>query len=341
MIKNLTSLTIYNGTPLSAKYIFLGDQHIINNDCDGISIDELLKLIIIYNEQYHIPTDIYAEIHFTKSNQRKIIKEGNALKLLPNNINCFNKDKCYENVKLHYVDIRNIDIEQKIVSVDPFDLSTLKYLANIDRISYGKIITIIKTIKDNYMNLLNFLLLPMDFNKINNFLQLDKAYSIVFKHINEHAVLRKIGTKEVRMTRTSATLFKLRNKNQPLFRKLLNFIYYKAESYMATVNFNDEIDLINLSGFTNNKEFLNNALVSVDNKLLQLGALVMDTYTLGRMFTQTPSSEVIVYAGVKHIALYVEFFETLQLKPDFSITNNDQCLYDDQLLNYLDIDKYD
>ncbi len=338
MIKNLTSLTIYNG---ETKYIFLGDQHIINNtNCEGISIDTLLKHWLQYNENHQITTNLYAEVHFTKSNQRKIVKEGNVLQLLPQKINCFNKDKCYDYVKLHYVDIRNIDVNQLIISVDPFDLSRLRYLANLGKIAYDKIIIILKTIKENYMNLLNFLLLPMDYKKINLFLQLDKAYSIVFKYINEHAVVRKIGEHGRKMTRTAASMFKLRNKDAILFRKLLNFIYKKAELYMATINFDEEIKLIQLTEYSNNKDLINNALISADNKLLQLGALVMDTYTLARMFTQPQSNEIIVYAGVKHIDLYIDFFKILQLKPDYSIDDKHQCLYNDQLLNYLNIDAY-
>ncbi len=334
MINHVTSLFIYEGLP---KYIFLGDTHMIKeNNCDGIAVDELLA----YNDKHHIKTDVFAEVYFTKSNQRKI-KTGDInspLSLLPYTIPCFTKDKhCYENVKLHYVDIRSVD-QGMIVSIDPFDMFRLRYLADNNRVDYRAVIKIIKTIEINYLKLLNLLLHPMNFRNVDMFLSLDKAYSIVFKHINDHAVIRE-GKK---MSRACAALHKLGKFDISLVGKIMTFIYQKARNYMAGVDFQEEIDLIGLSEHTHDKSLMNHAITNVDNKLLQLGALVMDAYTLARLFytVHHGTDEVIVYAGTSHISLYVDFFKTLELTPQIEIVNEDQCLYDDQLSNYLDINKY-
>lgn len=354
MIKNLASLYIYeiNKNIIFAdneqvKIVFLGDIHTSEEagcDFDGPSgtkkiynIDELLQQWIIYNEKNNIKTDLYAEVHFTKSNQRFVITEGSPLQLLPSNIPCFTKDKnCYKNVKLHYVDIRSIDMDGIRTSLDPFDMSTLKYLAMHRRIAYHKIIDIINHIKSDYIHLLNFLLLPLDFNKIKDFIALDKAYSNVFYNINKHVVVRD----DRKMFRAAAEIYKLRKINLALSTKLLKFIFFKARVYMSTIDFSEEIETLRLMAFSNEAAFVKDTLTSVDNKLLKVGGLVMDAYTLARMFCQIhESEEVIVYAGTSHIAIYVDFLQSLLLTPLLAIDNKDRCIEHADLANYIDFDK--
>lgn len=333
MITNLTSITIYQ----NPKIILLGDEHTLSN-CqeNGIEIDDLLKRWIQYNEVNNIVTNFFAEVFFTKSTQ-KIIKEGSPLQLLPNKIPCFNKNKCFNHVKLHYVDIRSIVVDNISVSVDPFNLMTLKYLALHGRVSVDQIIDIIMTIETRYMDLFHFMLLSMNYNKIIQFLKLDKSYTVVFDHIEEYAVIRD----NLKLTRAGASLYKLRKSNLSAFQLLISFIYKKAKLYMETINFDQELKQLEIFRVLNDKSVLNDALDSVDNKLLPLGALIMDAYTLSRMlYYKAESQEIIIYAGYKHIDTYNEFFNLLGMKPDVSIFNKDKCIDIDALNGYLDINLY-
>lgn len=59
-------------------------------------------------------------------------------------------------------------------------------------------------------------------------------------------------------------------------------------------------------------------------KFLSSDALLMDAYTLARMFRKfpngkhVPSTQIVVYAGDAHIQTYVDFFsKVLGINPDF------------------------
>ncbi len=327
MINNITSLYVYDD---DVKYIFLGDIHEIkNNDC-GISIDDLLTKWLQYNEQHQIRTNLFAEVFFTKAHQRKTIK-GNPLQTLSQTLPYFTPTKTHQYVQFHYVDIRNID-EGIIQSIDPFDLYRLRYLYSNNRVSIDKVIKIINTIQNHYLLLLKLLLHPMNFNNIKMFTELDKSYSIVFQHIYNHAVIRN----GKRMSRAAAALYKLYKVNSNLYMKILEFIFNKAKSIQ--LNF-DELEIIKYG----EQSTINQLLQTIDTDLLPLGALVMDAYVLARMFYYNLTEkidEVIIYAGNNHIKLYVEFFETLKKYPIYYIENENQCIDDENLLNYLNINQY-
>lgn len=332
MIKNLASLYIYD---LNVKLILLGDVHTdVDAACEGVNIDDLLKQWMIYNEHFKIRTDLLAEVNFTKMNQRHRVG-GSPLELLPHNIPCFTKDKnCYQFINFHYVNIRAIEIDDQVINLDPFNMYRVKYEALNNNITSYQIIDIMNTIKKEGMKLIRFMLGPFNFNMIDDFLKLNKGYANVFNQINKYAVIRN----GKRMFRAAAELQKL---DKSLATAITVFIFKKANLYLSALDLQEEIQVIEMMGYDHNSDIVDAVLTSVDNKLLPLGAFIMDAYTLARMFYYMKNSEeMIVYAGKSHISLYVEFLNTLNYTPLLGMDSHDRCIYDDQLFLYLDINKY-
>lgn len=341
-INNINALAIFQN---DTKYVFLGDIHVENDSpCENtIGVKQLLKYWFEYNERHDISTDFYAEVNYTKSNKRKIIEHGSPLQLLPQWLPCFDVDKsCF--VHAHYMNIRAVDVDGIVISIDPFDLLTLMYV--MDRSSPEQIIKhkqdiikLIKVLKSNYMDILNGLLQPQ-LQTLNKYKNLFRPYANVFKHIEEHAVIRD----GIKMFRVAAELLRLKSFNVSLANRIEHYIYRKAELTMAKVSFDEELSILDVIDYLPKHEIneaLNNVLTQINNKLLPLGALVMDMYVLSRMFLYE-SKEVVVYAGSSHISNYIEFFvKVLKMKPSFLILpSSNQCLVHPLLTRHLDINLY-
>ena len=148
-----------------------------------------------------------------------------------------------------------------------------------------------------------------------------------------------VNRKGRNMHRIRAQLFALEEEGKgELVQKIVNYLIHR---YEKTVSNTAIIDLwrslmIAYDGYLNAKyrslddvHFLLDKLSQEFNKLMKISSftisgvsLLMDAYTLARMFRTYPgknhidSSKSIVYAGDAHISTYVDFFET-QLNAPF------------------------
>ena len=161
----------------------------------------------------------------------------------------------------------------------------------------------------------------------------------------------------MRMHRAAAELLRLQHTQPELAELIRDFIESKADSYIneiqADYNILQEVvsqmeDTLYQTKpnkttlqYTYNK--LKGLFTNMVYHLVPMSALSMDAYLLARMFLQTDSQEIIVFAGSKHIEHYTEFFKYyLAAQPviDIPSETDNRCLVSTKLPQYLPANKY-
>ena len=153
----------------------------------------------------------------------------------------------------------------------------------------------------------------------------------------------------VRMHRAAAELLRLKEESPYMAALIEEFIYEKADQYVAEVKllYDEVLDFFESQyyeyGIYEKSVSLMESLQAIVSALVPLSALSMDAYLLSRMFLQTESTEIIAYAGSNHIKHYSEFFEDylavkrlVGIEPEF----DNRCMNVVDLPKYLDANKY-
>ena len=353
--------SFYMFTMGDKNYTLIGDQHNIKGVCtnvDAISIDDLLRNWLTYNNVNGIITDFYIEEKFTRENVRMQKRQQRDDKGAHNWLEtvifdmepCLIRDKSnctlLPNVHSHYVDIRYLD-EYGLI-LDPFNIDLIhRYLekhSNNDINDIKHDILLIFTIYMNhYIALLNMMIKPL---LKNIFMYFKKNYYNTFKvpairniFFNQlHDIVDKVSVvrNNVVMHKAASQLLKLSPQDAD---KVSKFIYTKANTYMGHFKQHYHEQLKNTEFLMQYDPSIKPLLLFVDGMkgyLEYMVSLSMDAYTLGRILSQPLSSEIIVYAGYAHIEHYKEFF-TEYYNATLTINNpptwNDQCLYIDYSFN--------
>ena len=333
-----------------------------------------------YNNHHHIKTDFYIEEYYTKEDEREEaqeyidilskrttinthegepFKDKSWMEILPYVMSaCFvkNKSNCPYNpyVHLHYVDVRTILTPQGLINITPFSIyhlleymdehqpTTIEALDLLRQETLGVIDFIVK----NYRTLLGYLL----FDGLEKYktLLLTTNSAFVLPLIDNVQYFTKNGMLKVahELQRLSLDPFiydQLILYIDDMVDKNLNDIYKYEESIKENIrkyNLLKKRNLLKTRGLRRGYQDLQTIVKGYDLLFIHLDAILMDVYTLSRMFIQD-GEEVIVYAGAYHINLYHQFFNRLTT-PLLSIPydKNTSCLTDPSIPLYIHVDRF-
>lgn len=273
---------------------------------------------------------------------------------------CFIKSKknCqyYPSVHSHYADVRKLENKNESIYADPFLLFDLmnfikdnfprsdeKLLELKDELSI-----IMSIITYDYRKLINGMLSPDGFDKfIEEYSNLSKSFSSRLSkfYIKKIMNMKKISVIRdgVRMHKVAAELLRLKKESPYIAYLIEELIYDKADFYIDTVKvlYDDVLNAFEYEYYQYNiydkAVLIMEAFQSIVMDLVPLSALSMDAYLLARMFLQTESSEIIVYAGSAHIQHYSDFFENYLAVPRLVGVDS---VFDNRCLNVVDLPKY-
>jgi hypothetical protein len=325
----------------------------------------LLHHWFTFNNDYNIQTDFYAEVPFTKDVIKKptytidTMDENKNYTVFPYKDSwlalatdimspCFQVDKnaCPygPNVHSHYVDIRFHEIDGIWFSVNIFDQEkVIDYmLDHFNEQTIHDFLLIVNTLLTNAVIIMNAFLKPNNYDKniqvlwdmVSN-LKDETMKDIFVERLNNiHLLLVKRGDQY--MHRIAWQLLKL---NNPMANTIKKYILDQTSSISDII-----LDVLS----TNTQDIYDDDhaidfIKYVYSQLLDIGVLLMDTYTLARMFGQVDSTQIVVYAGEYHILNYAYFFEQyLHADRVFAIENDNdsKCLSSDLLPDYLNMNKF-
>jgi hypothetical protein len=280
--------------------------------------------------------------------------------------NCFTKPKTncpyYPNVHSHYADVRILDNKIENIHADPFLLFDLlrsltkNFPRTEEKLSILKIelSMIMSIITYDYVNLLDGMLSSENFDSfIKKYSDLSTLFSadISKLYLQKIMNMKKLSVIRdgVRMHKVAAELLRLEKESPSMSFLIKELIYDKATIYIKEVKelYEEAMSVFNydysMYDIYEKSILVLGAIQQIITALVPLSALSMDAYLLARMFLQTESTEIIVYAGSAHIGHYVDFFENYlavkRLAGVESIFNN-RCLNIIDLPKYLDANKY-
>jgi hypothetical protein len=287
---------------------------------------------------------------------------------------CFVREKrsCpyHPYIHAHYTDVRKYDEEFDMSYADPFILYDIReYLQeNMPRdrknllIFRDELLIIMSIIIQDYREILDGIMQEEGFEQfLQKFHNMSNSFSRDFGklYIRKFENMRKLTVVRDKkmMHRTAGEIYRLRKENKFLANLIEDFIYNKADELAESVkeHFNEQIDILN--------NFENIGVVDMQYELIEifseflgslvrLSALSMDAYLLARMFLQTESKEILVYAGSAHISHYAEFFNVyLGVQSKIGVPTNftnfddidnlgNRCVQSNDLPKYLDANKY-
>ncbi len=276
---------------------------------------------------------------------------------------CLIKEKKYckygPNVRFHYTDIRAYEIkpnygpmQREITNFylpiysgpNSLSLSILKQIHNTNpnRSAYFEdVINNIQSIFILYNVLLDYTLITKlcfstdNISDILNTIQLPKLSQSISKiytetklNIIKHSVMRN----GILMTKTAAEFNRLSLSNQYIANKLVLYIHELLEreliearklnaelyeKFVIVLNRTDDIldDIININ------EDLRGVTVAISS-------IIMEVYTLSRMFIQQDSQQIITYAGYYHIIYQTGFFKYLgaDVVIEHPVSSNSRCI---------------
>jgi hypothetical protein len=364
-------------SPTKIIFYFIGDVHYstgygcdkthcqtMNKDKDNISpiigngscmdLDAAMHTWLLYNNSNGIKTDLFIENPIFKSRNISVLRREKELEeefstgwigiaaymYSP----CFyNKNKCPygPNSRIHLADVRQsdenvIDIFTwiSILETTPETNIIFEYIiGNMDKIwkAYTRIDSfhLLREVRDG--------ILKLDIKNISN--SVAKSMDKYAKYISTLRVITKPGgkTEKYRMHKTAWQIYKLftsgKENDATLAKKIVKFINEEYES-------------------------LKNVIIAFSDKsfFTDIGALIMDGYTLSRAFYYKPDV-CIIHTGVAHSFNYIKFIReyleyvetfgadnTLQYinedgKYDDGISNADRCIKSDKLPYSLDFAK--
>jgi hypothetical protein len=367
--KNFTDGKYY-GSSCTSIGILLHNWFTYNNDY-YINTDFYLELGFTNEDERKDLKETISEIKKLRHNKKYEttinIENISWLELISSVMSdCFVKSKknCpyYPNVHSHYSDVRMLENKNDVIHADPFLLFDLmefiqnnfprtdkKLLALKDELSI-----IMSIITYDYRKLINGMLSPDDFDKfIEEYSNLSKSFSsdLAGFYLKKIMNMKKISVIRdgVRMHKVAAELSRLRKETPYISFLIEELIYDKANLYIETVQelYDKVLDAFEYDIYEYNiyekSMLIMEAFQSIVSALVPLSALSMDAYLLARMFLQTESSEIITYAGSKHIEHYSDFFENyMGIKRLAGVDSefDNRCLNIVDLPKHLDANKY-
>ena len=360
----------YYGSSCTSIGILLHNWFTFNKD-NFINTDFYLELGFIHENGRKNMEEITREINklkYNKSYETKINIENISWMELIGSImkDCFkiNKKDCsyYPSVHSHYADVRMLANKDDIIHADPFLLFDLMdFIQNNLPRSEGKLSglkdelsIILSIITYDYKKLLDGIISPDNFDKfINEYSNLSKSFSsnLASIYLKKIMNMKKISVirNGVRMHKTASELLRLTTESPYLAFLIKEFIYEKAEFYINDVKllYDRVIDTFEYEYYGYNIYEKSMIILEALNVLLlalvPMSALSMDAYLLARIFLQTESTEIIVYAGTAHVQHYSDFFENylaVQRLAGVDPIFNNRCLNIIDLPKYLDANKY-
>ena len=353
------------------------NQKYYGSECTSIGV--LLHNWFIYNNDHNIKTDVYLESGYTIDDNRihplqeimenleDVITDDSWLVITEAFMHkCLLHDKTqcpyYPNVHIHYADTRVLYHDKRVFG-NPFILFELRDYLNqylpqtIDDVNniISQIKHILFFITHNYNTLINVMINPQAYEAI-----LENLYSLLsgsgvltnlyLLQIKNMAILSVIRN-GMKMHRVAGELLRLQKIN-PTMKKLIEiYIDIKKDEFFNEFKYPLENAISKLNVIKSNlyqyeieyiyEKIKNIFRVCIDS-LISMSMLSMDAYVLARMFLQTDSQEIVVYAGNAHIRNYMEFFEYfLKIIPVVEPRNDGiRCLYIKNLPYYLPANKY-
>lgn len=324
------------------------DQNIIN-DC--VMVDKLLAWIFESYQNYKI--DFYLEFPYipvllSSPNRQKFQRRDMLSQMRLEFENCFYRETCsYTNVHFHSIDVRLGNIENKYLIVlqgiynlyDQFVKIFQIAVGNQDQQPDDRILNIMKIYdwvstdnnlhqifdvylkSDDYVTEMKILFQPLFSElqgrpKLIQYLEkiLFQPKSIVFRRNKSMSRIR--AQIEALVEQGDSVLAdKITGYISRKFKE--KFGYFKADGWRALMAYYHQY--LNLSihdrDYLSIKQGIINFLNQhpTDLSYVPIEALLMDAYTLARMFRlypDWPSQLSIVYAGVAHIQIYLDFFES-------------------------------
>lgn len=278
---------------------------------------------------------------------------------------CFVREKSdcpyHPYVHAHYADVRSLNLEFTTVQADPFLLFNLsEYIENFkpknvhDLIDIkNQIIIILSLIINDYKELLQGQISEVGYDDfINKYLALSSGFSQELGRLYMQKIknMSRIGVirNGVRMHRAAAELQRLRQSEPELADLIVMFLEETADMYISevqadfneTLQYLDEMDehlestMISAKQLAHSYTEIKTVFKNFTYALVPLSTLSMDGYLLARMFLQTNSKEVIVFAGSKHIEHYANFFMNyLGVQPKAVVESQ----FDNRCLNIVDL----
>jgi len=352
-----------------------------NSTCT--TIGALLHNWFNYNNKNNIKTDFYLEEFYTKENEREENSEFNDIMNQRGNITknikyqapfkdkswmemissimapCFIKDKqyCpyYPNVHLHYIDVRIVAKNKKLIDTTPFSIDLIyNYVQDHQPTNINELVLLRKDVLNyiqfmikNYKLLIKSILSPDGYQ---DYISLISTTTLA-DYIKNNTELLITNYNDIRMFKVAKELYRLSVKNKFIYDKLIKYIYQLVNNVLYNVlNYEKSIEeeLKIYENLKNNKlrglrrgyNDLLKIISGYDLFFIDMQSVIMDVYTLSRMFIQD-GIEVIVYAGLLHIKVYYDFFNQLS-QPVLSIdyVKNNTCLINNDIPKYINANKY-
>lgn len=345
-----------------------------NTSCT--TIGALLHNWFKYNNKQGIKTDFYLEEFYTITDERidnkeyidsiknktnrtqAIFKDKSWMELLAYIMApCFLREKkqCpyYPNVHLHYIDIRSVNTLNGVVELTPFSMDIVyDYIQTNQPITIEELIILrddvmyyIHFIIKNYKQMIKFLLSTEGLNDYNDLINIESPIMI-----NNISLLSSNNVFKV-----AKELKKLFYVNKEIHDYLINFTYLmanqidikietyekKIEASIKKYNLMKNRNLLKTRGLRRGYVDLLDIIKGYDVIFLDMKSILMDVYTIARMFTQE-GDEIIVFAGVNHIINYDWFFNGYLVDPILKIDYQPgvSCLKNDDIAVYINIDLY-
>jgi hypothetical protein len=328
------------------------------------TIGALLHHWFIYNNDHQIPTDFYIETAFNKGEyQIQDVEELQRRRTHPNypkNYNYFkdhswlelldvimapclvkNKSACpySPNVHVHYSDVRNVRTAQGVIDILPFSISNIVDFLNRQKVDVMMENDVESWLFWLYLNakmIIYNLLSPDGLSKLVNVLKLLTFHS-GFKEFIQQQIkdlyLMSVERDGIKMFKAAWELERLRTVNLEIYESLWDFVDDEIDKQIAKFK----------KLYHSHPEGVDNMLDYYDNAFMNFEAIIMDVYLIARMFVQSDSDEIIVYAGNYHIKNYNLFFQHyLNTYPVLSIPYKEHvsCLSDERIPDYIPASMY-
>lgn len=309
----------------NVKYSFFGDSHssrTCNCESQGYSCADISTKIsscytlpayfdklLRYNNKHKIKTNFYIEENFIVSNEdsdTNLLRKNNIISddyLIATRVllsPCLKLDirECpyLPHVQIHCVDVREISLNQTRHIIDPFiledDILELDDISELPEL-YSVLLFLVHNAENINNRNLESKIPDNRFGRIlRNKLRESAIDSIVKSELNELKKLHKDLAEKI------TTFFK--RKIKILVPEILSDLQHWYDNISSIEDYDSEY---------------------LEDIILPLSAISMDTYLLARMF-RFPSEEVITYTGFGHSLNCVEFFQDfLNITPDVEVNN--------------------
>jgi len=345
-------------------------------DSRCITLTALLHLWFLHNNHKGIKTDFYLEHSFTKDVRRRTAmavrnemnrrRAGGSIgpddRLLDRfswmTITelfmepCFTKDKTLPcpyspNVRVHYADVRTIDIRGERHIVDLFLIHDIRKSIE-DSVSTGNAIDKLDELKTTVAILvtesemiIRYLMSPSKYDELIDWLRRSDLLQDYKNKINllHHMTVVRDG---IRMHRIAAELLKLSEVNPVMAENIRLFIIEQSHHIVETeareiIEFIGSIDDYIYSGKNISSmeaiSIIGDLYTQSEEMLTSLSVLSMDAYTLARMMYHRDSTEVIAFTGSYHTDNYNRFFDRIEADILSAIPSEDsfRCIISDTL----------